>query len=71
MLEDRVDLLKNELDLLKQKAPTGCNMDVVRRNVADYKLDVKELDGGLRRKTSSSYARTLRNIGQPFLTLSN
>lgn len=50
----RIDLLKNELDLLKRKWSTGRDMEVVRREVADARDDMKELGFGLRRDSSGS-----------------
>lgn len=40
MLEACISLLEDELDLLKWKESTGCDMKVVRRMVVDAKGDI-------------------------------
>lgn len=71
MLEARIDLLMNGLDLLKRKETTGFYMEVVRRKVANAKGDMKKLNGGLRRNTFRSYASIRQNDDQLLLVMSN
>lgn len=56
MLEAHVDLSKNELDLLKQKESTSCDMEVVGRKAMNANGDKNEMVGGFRRDTFCSYA---------------
>lgn len=70
MPDARVSFLADELDLLKRKVSTGCDMVVVRRKVADAKGDIKKLGDGLCRYTFDSYVSSLHNIDQSFITVS-
>lgn len=71
MLEDHIDLLKKELGLLKRKESTGCDMDAELCKVADAKHEIKELFGGLRWETFTSYASIRYNVDQSLLTVSS
>lgn len=56
MLKARIDLLKDTLKSPKQEEATSCDMEVVRRKVADAKSDMKNLAGGLCQDVFGSYA---------------
>lgn len=56
MLEYCIALLKDELDYLKQKEATGCNLKIVGGNATDAKGERKSLVDGLRRDTFDLYA---------------
>lgn len=56
MLKARSDLLKDDLDLLKQKSSIGCDVEVVHRKLASPKGEINSLVDGLCRDTFDSFA---------------
>lgn len=56
LLESRISLLKDELDVLKRKKSTGCNMKIVGRKDADVKYGVNNLGDRLRQDIFDSYS---------------
>lgn len=67
MLEDRIGVWKYELDSLKWKKSTSCDMKLVSRKVADAKDDMDSLVDGLRLDTSNSYARIQHSVDKSFV----
>lgn len=71
MLEAGTTLLKDKLDVLKQKETTECNIEVVHRKLADAKDEANSLVDGLRRGTSRSIVKILHNVDQMSIAVSS
>lgn len=69
MLESRTGLLKDELELLKRKESNGCNMEVVRRKVADAKGEENYLVDGSCPGTFHLYDNIRHSFYQKVLAL--
>lgn len=54
-LEKRVQMLCGELDSLKRRKSTNCNLEVIAPKVADALGDITNLVTGLLQSTVSSY----------------
>lgn len=65
MIELRISLLKEELDSLKRKDTTGCNMDIVERKATLVKGGENKLVDRLRRDSFDLYASVRQNVDQP------
>lgn len=59
-----ISLLVGKANLLKQKESIDCNVEVMRRRVADSEGDIKELAGGQRRDNFGSDASIQHNADQ-------
>lgn len=64
MLEAHIGLLRDELDSLKWMESTSCDMEVVRRKVADDKGDMNGLVSSLCRGTFDLYANIQHGVDQ-------
>lgn len=63
-LEARINLLRDELDLLEQKKGSSCNMDFVRSKVVNAEENVKNIVDGSRRGTFDSHASLGHSVDQ-------
>lgn len=70
MPEYRTSLLKDELDVLKQKETKGCNMGTVHRKVVHARGEVNNLVDGLLRSIFESYTGIRHNGNQSLLVVS-
>lgn len=71
MLKAHVRLLKDQLNSLKREDSNGCNMELVRRKVADAKRGRKKLAVGFRRNIFGSYASLRHSVNQSLITVSS
>lgn len=65
--EFRMGFLKDELDSLKRKVMTRCDINIVGREVVEAKGKVNMLIDGLRHDTFESYTNIRRNVDQTLL----
>lgn len=70
MLVACIGLMKDELDSLKRKESTACNMEVVSLKAADTKGKMNSLADHLRRDTFDSYASIRRTVGKSLVAVS-
>lgn len=68
-LDARIDLLKDELDSIKWKKSTGCNMKVMRRKSANANGKLNSLVDDLRRDIYYLYARLRHSVDQSSLAV--
>lgn len=69
MVESRINLLKDELNSLKWKESTGCDTDIVCRNVVEAKSKVNNLINELRQTTFDLYGSIRHNFDQTLLAV--
>lgn len=67
MPEALINLLMDELNLLTRWKSTGCDTEALDCKVADFKSDINESVGNLRRNTFGLYASTGHNVDHSLL----